>query len=93
MIQENNEQWEKERTKAIREFYREYEPIRKKYNLRMQSHTSLYDEGFIKIWRYEGEERKELILTCKEEDEVELYKRDTSNIIRFKNKKEDMKNV
>ena len=92
MIQENNEEWEKERTKAIKEFYREYEPIRKKYNLRMQSHTSLFDEGFIKIWRYEGEEKKELILTCKEEDDVELYKRATSNLISFKKIMEESKN-
>ena len=92
MIQENNEQWEEERTKAIREFYREYEQIRKKYNLRMHSLTSLYDEGLIKIWRYEGEKRKELILTCKEEDDVELYKKATSDLIRIKKIMEESKN-
>ena len=58
----------------------------------MHSLTSLYDEGFIKIWRYEGEKRKELILTCKEEDDVELYKKATSDLIRIKKIMEESKN-
>lgn len=40
---------------AVRQFYDIYRPIARKYGLRMSSHTSIYDDGWIKI--YKGEEQ------------------------------------
>lgn len=42
---------------AVKEFYRVYRPLQKKYNLRMHSRFSIYDDGFIEIWEYTGEQR------------------------------------
>lgn len=35
---------------AVRQFYDIYRPIARKYGLRMSSHTSIYDDGWIKIY-------------------------------------------
>ena len=34
---------------AVRQFYDIYRPIARRYGLRMSSHTSIYDDGWIKI--------------------------------------------
>lgn len=39
---------------AVRQFYDIYRPIARKYGLRMSSHTSIYDDGWIKIYKGEG---------------------------------------
>jgi hypothetical protein len=39
---------------AVRRFYDIYRPIARKYGLRMSSHTSIYDDGWIKIYKGEG---------------------------------------
>lgn len=36
---------------AVRQFYDIYRPIARKYGLRMSSHTSIYDDGWIKIYK------------------------------------------
>lgn len=42
---------------AVRQFYDIYRPIARKYGLRMSSHTSIYDDGWIKIYKGEGTDR------------------------------------
>ena len=39
---------------AVRQFYDIYRPIARKYGLRMSSHTSIYDDGWIKIYKSEN---------------------------------------
>ena len=36
---------------AVRQFYDIYRPIARKYGLRMSSHISIYDDGWIKYTR------------------------------------------
>lgn len=60
---------------AVHEFYEVYEPLRKKYNLRYHSRFSIYDDGYIEIWQYEGDVKKRLICKVKESDDAEVYKR------------------
>lgn len=36
---------------AVRQFYDIYRPIARRYGLRMSSHTSIYDDGWIKIYK------------------------------------------
>lgn len=36
---------------AVRQFYDIYRPIARRYGLRMSSHTSIYDDGWIKYTR------------------------------------------
>lgn len=43
---------------AVRQFYDIYRPIARKYGLRMSSHTSIYDDGWIKIYKGEGTDRR-----------------------------------
>lgn len=43
---------------AVRQFYDIYRPIARKYGLRMSSHTSIYDDGWIKIYKGEGADRQ-----------------------------------
>lgn len=85
-------QWEEERRNAQQAFFRLYEKLRKPYHLRMHLKTSLFEEGLIKIWRCEGEEAEALIAKVEEEDDVELYKRATSDLISFKKIMEESQN-
>lgn len=64
-----------EYSEAVKEFYRVYRPLQKKYNLRMHSRFSIYDDGFIEIWEYTGEKRGKCVCKVKEEKDVECYKR------------------
>lgn len=66
---------EEERRELIKKFYRIYRPLQKKYNLRMHSHFSIYDDGRIKIWEYTGEVQGRCICTVKEREEINCYKR------------------
>lgn len=57
------------------QFWREtieaLEEIRKK----MHSRFSIYDDGLIEIWQYNGDTRTRAVCKIKEEDEVDCYKR------------------
>lgn len=46
---------------AVRRFYEAYRPIAKRYGLKMYSHTSIHDDGWIKIFKGEGENRQQVI--------------------------------
>ena len=65
---------------AVKEFYRVYRPLQKKHNLRMHSRFSIYDDGFIEIWEYIGEQRSKCVCKVKEEKDVECYKRATEEL-------------
>lgn len=80
-----------ERSKAMRDFYQIYRPLQKKYNLRMHSHASIYDEAFIRIWEYRGEVKGECVVYAKEEDEAACYRRATDELINYSNRKEEVR--
>lgn len=54
-----------EYSEAVKEFYRVYRPLQKKHNLRMHSRFSIYDDGFIEIWEYIGEQRSKCVCKVK----------------------------
>lgn len=61
---------------AVRQFYDIYRPIARKYGLRMSSHTSIYDDGWIKIYKGEGADRQQII-KIEEANDTDLYDRAT----------------
>lgn len=71
----------------VRTFYRIYQPLRERYGLRLHTKFSVYEDGLIEIYRYEGEERKELILKVKEEDDVDCYKRAVEQLLMYRDVK------
>lgn len=74
---------ERERRKAIREFYSIYRRLQKKHSLRLHSRFSIYDDGLIEIWEYKGDQRTRSICKVKEESETECYKRATEALISY----------
>ena len=73
---------------AVKEFYRVYRPLQKKHNLRMHSRFSIYDDGFIEIWEYTGEQRGKCVCKVKEEKDVECY---NNNAEKFRNSYDTLK--
>lgn len=65
---------------AVRRFYETYRPIAKRYGLRMSSHTSLCDDGWIKIFKGEEANRQQVI-KVEEENDTDLYNKATEAII------------
>lgn len=63
------------RIEAICNFYQVYRELQWYENLRMHTHTSIYerDDTLIEIYRYYGERKGERILRVTQEDEVEAY--------------------
>lgn len=59
---------------AVRQFYDIYRPIARKYGLRMSSHTSIYDDGWIKIYKGTGADRQQII-KIEEANDTDLYDR------------------
>lgn len=59
---------------AVRQFYDIYRPIARKYGLRMSSRTSIYDDGWIKIYKGEGADRQQII-KIEEANDTDLYDR------------------
>lgn len=72
-----------ERNQTIREFYGIYRRSQKKHNLRIHSRFSIYDDGLIEIWEYQGDKRTRNICKVKEESETECYKRATEALISY----------
>lgn len=73
---------------AVHEFYTTYRPLQRRYNLRMRSHQSIYDDGFIEIWEYNGESRGRCVCKAKEADDVALYKSATDWLKDYAHRKE-----
>jgi hypothetical protein len=73
---------------AVRQFYDIYRPIARRYGLRMSSHTSIYDDGWIKIYKDEDTDRQ-LIIKIKEANDTDLYNKARKAMISWgKSKKE-----
>lgn len=70
---------EDEYREVVREFYKIYEPLRKKYHLRDHMHFSIYEweDELIEIWEYEGEKRGKCICRAREKTDIECWKRAT----------------
>lgn len=68
----------------IQGFYRIYRQMQKKYNLHMHTHFSLYEEGLIEIWTYEGGVRKRYICKLKEENEADCYRKAIRELERYR---------
>lgn len=66
---------EDEYSRIVKEFYNVYRPLQKCYNLRLHSYFSIYEDGFIEIWQYAGEQRTKCVCKVKEESDIECYKR------------------
>lgn len=82
---------DEEYKKAIYDFYQVYTPARKKYNLRMESSFSVYDDGRIEIWRYEGEQKAEKVCRIKvsEADDIICFKKAKQEIEDYIRKMEE----
>ena len=74
---------DKERKRAIEEFYRIYRQLQKKKDLRIHSRFSIYDDGIIEIWEYQEDKRVRNICKVKEESETACYKRATEVLISY----------
>ena len=68
---------------AVRQFYDIHRPIARKYGLRMSSHTSIYDDGWIKIYKGEGADRQQIIKIA------DLYDRAREAVISWENSKKE----
>lgn len=73
---------------AVRQFYDIYRPIARKYGLRMSSHTSIYDDGWIKIYKGEGADRQQII-KVEEANDTDLYDRAREAVISWENSKKE----
>lgn len=80
---------EDEYTEVVREFYALYRPLQKKYNLRYHMHFSLYDDGLIEIWEYEGETKKRCISIAREESDIDCYRRAIDDLQHYQRDKEE----
>lgn len=73
---------------AVRRFYEAYRPIARKYGLRMSSHTSTYNDGWIKIYKGEGADRQQII-KIEEANDTDLYSRAREAVISWENSKKE----
>lgn len=65
-----------------------YRPIARRYGLRMSSHTSIYDDGWIKIYKGEGADRQQII-KIEEANDTDLYDRAREAVISWENSKKE----
>lgn len=56
--------------------------------LRMSSHTSIYDDGWIKIYKGEGTDRQQII-KIEEANDTDLYDRAREAVISWENSKKE----
>lgn len=54
--------------KEVREFYNVYLPLQRRYNLQMYAHFSIWEDGWIKIYKKTGRQQKLIIKTESESD-------------------------
>jgi hypothetical protein len=75
-------------SKRDTQLYDIYRPIARKYGLRMSSHTSIYDDGWIKIYKGEGTDRQQII-KIEEANDTDLYDRAREAVISWENSKKE----
>ena len=63
------------RTAALHSFYEAYRELQQYDNLRLYTHSSIYekDDALIEVYRYQGEKKGERILKVTQEDEADAY--------------------
>lgn len=63
------------RTAALHNFYTLYRELQQYDNLRLHTHSSIYEKNdtLIEIYRYQGEKKGERILKVTQEDEADAY--------------------
>lgn len=79
---------DEEYSQVVKEYYRIYRPLQKKYNLRDHHHFSIYSDGLIEIWEYKGDERKRLICKVTEETDIQCFKRAIEELKNYEKEKE-----
>lgn len=79
---------EDEYKEIVRKFYEIYRPLQKKYNLRSHMHFSIYDDGLIEIWEYQGETKVKCVVLAKEVEDIDCYKRAIDELQYYKREKE-----
>lgn len=72
---------------AVRRFYATYRPLARRYGLKMSSYTSLYDDGWIRIFRGEGAYKRQII-KVEEKNDVDLYNRATEMLTAWEKNEE-----
>lgn len=76
---------DQERRTVIKQFYELYRRLQRQHNFRMHSRFSIYDDGLIEIWEYEGDKRVRNVCKAKEEKEVDCYKRAIETLVNYDN--------
>ena len=71
-----------EYAEAVRRFCEIYRPVARRYNLRLHSKFSLYDDGFIKIYQ-----DKKQIIKVEGEDSTLCYRKATEAVISWEESK------
>ena len=61
------------RTAAINRFYALYRALQKYDNLRLHTHSSIYDDTLIEAYRYHGEKKGERVLKVTQENDADAY--------------------
>jgi hypothetical protein len=84
---------DRERSEAIHNFYEIYKPLSKRYNLRMNSHFSIYqrDQDYIEIYEYSGDTRGARICLVKEDEEIDCYRKAAEEMKNYGRKKSEEK--
>lgn len=73
---------------VVKRFYAVYQPIGKKYKLRVSSRFQPGKKGFIRI--YKGERRfREMIIRVEEEDDITCYERAIDALEYWKKNREE----
>lgn len=64
---------QEEYEKELKEFYDIYLPLKRRYNLQMHSHFSIWEEGWIKIYKRDGRQQN-LIVKAESESDAACYR-------------------
>ena len=57
----------------LKKFYEIYLPLKRKYNLQLHSHFSIWEDGWIKIYKKTGRQQK-LIIKAESESDAACYR-------------------
>ena len=74
--------------RAVEEFYAVYRRLSRYRNIRMAAHTSLFDDGWIKVWEVQGDEPGKCICHVTDEDDTNLYRLATRDLKRILDREE-----
>lgn len=63
---------------VVREFFRKYRPLQKKYNLHMHMQWSEKDGGKIEIWECEGNRETRCVCNLTDKDNITCFRKAAS---------------